>query len=155
MKYLYTFLFLISCSGVVNAGWFGPDNYEECMSDAAKKGLSAEALYWVEKECDKQFHREFSAKELTNLELRHHTYKKLRSGLYEYEAKSYNGNNKIELKFLFMKCRFEGKGDDYYSFKMGRGGTNIGLGETKSLYAQLPHIPKHCLMKSAEGRYWK
>jgi len=67
-----TSLFQMFTCNTVQAGLFGPDNFEECVAKEAKKGLSKAALYWVAEDCRKKFPRKYrylSQKELRKMVL--------------------------------------------------------------------------------------
>ena len=154
-------------------GWgFGPDNYEECVADQAKKGLNRYALAAVKDDCYEKFHRQLTRKELNKLTLKVERYNRVVPG-YTYESflggtftgKShyasilvsvYNGNKKIEVEKVVLKCATSGTKLD-----VGIGFYNIRSLSTKRssgsrrVSAGFPTASISCVIKSAKGEIRK
>ena len=103
----------------------GANNYDECVANQAKKGLSRYALGAVRSDCYNKFHRELTSKELDKLKLDVERLEwrepgKRYNNVYgggTFVAESpgllvqisvFNGNKNIEVHTAILECKTSG-----------------------------------------------
>lgn len=105
------FAALILISSTANAGWFGPDNYDDCILESIKPSMAKEAVFAVKNACRSKFplleknNIPCTRKNLTTIEL-----EKLKLKSQNGKTELYNGN---EFDVSEVNMRFQVKDREF------------------------------------------